>query len=89
MGMKQQILAVIDDWISQCNDDINHEPDHGKLWSDTSAERILREGYDRKIALVKFKLAFQQDIYNGPKAICLDTLAGVVEHICEMERTGD
>lgn len=85
MGMKQQILAVINDWISQCNDDINYELDR---LLEPDAERILREGYDRKIALVKFKLAFQQNIYNGPRAICMDTLAGVVEHICEMERTG-
>lgn len=86
MGMKQQILAVINDWISQCNDDINYELDR---LLEPDAERILRESYDRKIVLMKFKLAFQQDIYNGPKAICLYTLAGVVEHICEMERTGD
>ena len=86
MGMKQQILAVIDEWISQCNENIHQAVE---LMVEGYAERNLRESYDRKIALMKFKLAFQQDIYNGPKAICLDTLAGVVEHICQMERTGD
>jgi len=82
MGMKQQILAVIDDWIGQCNDDINHNLDR---ILDHDAERNLRELYDRKIQLTTFRKAFGLDIYNGELAFCTEMLAGVVEHICEME----
>ena len=86
MGMKHQILDVIADWISICNDDINHTLDQLlEPW----AERNLRELYDRKIELVKFQLAFKGGIQVGNMAYSKDILAEVVDAICDMEESAD
>ena len=80
--VKQQILAVIDGWIEQCNDDINHTLDS---LLEFNAERCLRELYDRKIDLVKFRLAFNAGIQIGSTAYSKNTLAEVVDFICDMD----
>ena len=80
--LKNVILSVIDDWIDHCNDDINHNLEQ---LLEPNAERNLRELYDRKIQLTRFKLSFGQGIHAGSNAYSREMLSEVVEYIVEME----
>ena len=84
MKMKARILGVVDEWIGICNDDINHNLDR---ILDHTAERHLRDLYDRKIELVKFQAAFSKCISAGPSAYSDAMLAEMVEYIIDIEES--
>jgi hypothetical protein len=80
--LKNVILGVVDDWIGQCNDDINHSLEQ---LLEPNVERNLREIYDRKIQLTRFRLAIGQGIHTGSKAYSREMLSEVVDFIFEMD----
>lgn len=79
---KQRILAVADEWIGLCNDDICYNLDR---LLEPQAERNLRELYDRKIELTKFRLAFGQNIQVGPTGYDRGILVEIINHLMEVE----
>ncbi len=80
--IKQQVLDVVDDWIENCNDDICYNAE--KLL-EPNAERNLRELYDRKIQLTKFRMSFAQGIQVGPQAYNVEILGEVINFLVDME----
>lgn len=80
--IKQRILATADAWIECCNDDICYNLDR---LLEPNAERNLRELYDRKIELVRFRMAFERNIQVGPQGYDKVLLCDIVNHLVETE----
>ena len=80
--LKQSILDIADSWIENCNDDICYNVER---LLDQHAERNLRELYDRKIALTKFRMAFERDIQVGPQGYDREILSDIISYLVEAE----
>lgn len=81
-SLKTQILNVVEDWISNCNDDICYNVEN---ILEPNAENHLRELYSRKATLIKFKAAFGQGLQVGPNAYNREVFVEVVEFLIDME----
>lgn len=82
--LKQRILSVVDDWILGCNDDICYNTER---LLEPNAERHLRELYDRKIDMTKFRMSFAQGIQVGPLAYSKEILCEVIDYLVEAEES--
>jgi len=78
--LKRCVLNIADAWIANCNDDICYNVER---LLEPYCERNLRECYDRKIQLSKFRMAFERNIQVGENAYCKETLAEIVNYIVE------
>lgn len=84
--IKQRILDVVDGWIQMCNDDICYNIER---LLEPHAERNLRELYDRKIQLTKFRMSFDRGIQAGEQAYSREILAEVIDYLVEAEAEAD
>jgi hypothetical protein len=78
--LKQRVLNIADAWIANCNDDICYNVER---LLEPHCERNLRELYDRKIQLIKFRMAFRQNIQVGEHAYCKEILSDIINYIVE------
>ncbi len=88
MSLKKEILDVVDSWIGLANDDLCYYLDPGRSTPLTKHDiRNVNELYQRRIDLIKFRIAFRLDIETGEDAYSHAMLAEVVSAIISSETT--
>lgn len=83
--LKQRLLDTADAWIENTNDDICYNVER---LLEPHAERNLRELYDRKIELTKFRMAFERGIQVGDNAYSKEVLSDIVDYLVEEDAAG-